>query len=493
MNATTAGGCQINPSLISYSQQIQQGTKTPLPMITFSPTNCPTTLSLTASSVSIQGGILTPEGQKPISVASVVQDGVNLVIDTTGLNTQQTYSSTLNINAFSKQFQIPFVIVVSAGTSPTTNVTSSNLPSCSVTNNIININTTYSLVCNNIQPDVTVIPFVDYAYIVGVGVEKSATQFIWKFQAIKFGNTNLTANFNYQNAPIGTPFRQQLKISSSGQATAGTFLTFVFTPSLNAAREGENVSIQIADNKTGSLVSSPSLLIDAESINSIDDTFKFIFKQDKTYQLRGRSPGYDDLIMNVELSSQAQTLTIKPETADSATTLNITSNAVNASIYIDGTKVPNPYIGTLSEGSHEIKSIKEGYFDAVVNFTVDASINVTFLTEFKKGVPQVIFLNKNVSWRVDYQEDYASLRSPIAQGVGEEVVFTPNKYGIYTIIANDRTLSTNELKSSTWSLYGYSWWKILIGLALIGLIIKFVFFRAGKEDITAFSGAPRTG
>jgi len=91
-----------------------------LPKITFNPQNCNGQLSLSTSSVSIQGGILTTEGQKPVSIASIQTDGVNLNLNTAGLNSQ-TYSSYLNIIAFGKQFQIPFIITVTTGTNPNTN------------------------------------------------------------------------------------------------------------------------------------------------------------------------------------------------------------------------------------------------------------------------------------------------------------------------------------------------------------------------------------
>src|SRR3990167_9267149 len=40
LNIADSGGCQLNPSLASYTQTVQQGSELPLPKITFSPQNC---------------------------------------------------------------------------------------------------------------------------------------------------------------------------------------------------------------------------------------------------------------------------------------------------------------------------------------------------------------------------------------------------------------------------------------------------------------------
>lgn len=491
VNSTQQVGCQINPSLVSYSQAIQQGTRTPIPTITFSPTNCPGTLSLTASSVSVQGGIITTEGQKPISISSVTSEGVNLVIDTSGLTTQTTYTSTLNINAFSKNFQVPFNIIITSGTSQPANVTLSTLPTCSLTATVLNLNSTYSLICSNIQPDISISPVVDTDYIVGAGVETSSNQFIWKFQPIKFGNTFIKANFNYRNAPIGTPFKQEVKVSSSGIVAPGTLLGFLFTPSLDTAQSNQDIAIQLVDNKSGSLVPNPEIYIDARLLNGTGNTFYTKLDYGKSYQLRGRSPGYDDIIFTMQLQSKQQNISLSPPNPDSGTTILLTSSVPNASIFIDETKVTNPYSGTLSRGSHVLRAIKEGYLDASLNITVLEAVNVSLLTQFKKGTPQMIQLNRNVSWAVNYQKDYASLPTPFAQGTSNVIQFTPDKAGIYSILSNGNPITTYEIKgfSLDYPIAGIQWyWWLLIGIVVI-VVLKKMFGDSSSDDPVGF-GAP---
>ena len=248
VSAKPAPQCQINPSLVSYYQSVQQGTTLNLPKIIFSPTNCDGSLSLSASTVTMQGGIVTTSGQRPVYIGSIESNGINLVVDTNGLATQQTYTSTLTIQSFGKTFTIPFNIVVTAGVTPATNFSINNLPQCSLTNNILNLNSTYRLICNNMQPDITVQPSIDNLYLIGVGLESSVSTYTWSFQPIKFGNTRITANFFYRNAPVGQPFTQDVNIQSTGYVVPGTSLKVSYFPLLSQARENERVTIQLVDN-----------------------------------------------------------------------------------------------------------------------------------------------------------------------------------------------------------------------------------------------------
>ena len=492
VNSTAQTGCQINPSIVSYSQAIQQGTKTNLPSITFNPTECTGSLSLSASSVSIQGGIITSEGQKPISIASVTPTSVNLNIDTTGLATQQTYVSNLNINAFNKQFYIPFNIVVTSGTSPIGNATAENTPTCSLSSNILNLNTSYNLVCTNIQPDVTIIPEADTDFIVGTGLETSASQYIWKFKPVKFGTSEIRAKFFYRNAPIGIPFKQEVKISSSGQSIPGTVLSVLFTPSLSEAKAGEDVIIQLIDNKSGSLITGdPEIYIDARKINISNGAYNFKLLSDKTYNFRGRASGYDDLIMDIKLQSKPLNVTITPENPDSATPVSITSTEPNVTIYIDGSKVNTPFSSALAEGSHEIMVIKEGFFDYTANITVNRSLSATLTTTFKKGTPQIIYLNKNSSWMVTYQKDVADSGSLVSNGTGEVVQFTPKKTGIYTVFGDNQVAGTYEIKSNGFfkngDFLGLKWYWWGGGVVALLLLITWVRSRSSAESSTPFA------
>lgn len=467
---TQSNSCQINPSLISYSQTIQQGTQVPIPKITFDPINCNGPLILTASSVSIQGGIITTSGQKPLSISSVQQDGINLNIDTTGLTTQQTYFSTLNINAFSKQFQIPFTITVTAGTTPIVNFSTTSLPTCSVTGSNLALNTTYSLVCTGIQPDIKIVPRVDNDFIYGVGLDTSANQYSWNFKPKKFGNTIIQAEFYYRDAPVGDIFKQEVKITSSGSSIEGTDLALLFTPSLDIAKEGDSVIVQIIDNKTNNLVATPQLYLNAapQSING--SIFNLRLFSNIDYQIRAVSPGYNDLVSTVKLLTQPMNINITPSTGDSQTTFKIIA-VDNASLFIDGLKVDNPYNGLLAEGNRNIRAIKQGYNDANLNFTVDKALTLIPLSEFKSGTNQVFTLSKNSSWSVNYQKDLTSEETTIKSGTSDSVEFTPEDKGIYKVLSGDKVIGTYEIKGWDGKFLGLGWfWYAGVIIVIVVLI-----------------------
>lgn len=484
-------GCQINPTLISYTQSIQQGTKMNLPKITFSPTNCPGDLTLTASSVSIQGGILTPTGQKPIYISSIVADGINLGIDSTDLTTQQTYTSYLTISAYNKQFQIPFTIVVTSGTSPIIDFDPNNLPSCTLTTNTLNLNSTYALTCSKLSPDVTITPRIDTRFINGIGLETSINQYIWKFKPVLSGDTVINADFYYRGSPVGSPFTQSVKIQSSTNNFPGNKITLAFNPNMDKIRNGDQVIIQVTDNRTGSLLDNSELYINSIKLNGTDDsTFSYIFLTGKDYNLRARSPGYDDLVMNFKINEKFFNITMNPSSGDGDTIFNITTDAVNASIFINGQKSNYPYFGALPEGHVNIKFIQEGYVDEEINVTIEEALRASIQTEFEDNKIQVYTLNKNVSWYVLYQKDANDQGKTIANGTGSKIEFTPKNSGIYSMYGGDKFLDRKEINGWDGKLFGIDWYWI--GGATI-LVLGFLWYRGRNKSSSndmAWASAP---
>lgn len=468
--------CQLNPSLVwNVPQTVQLNTKFDTALITFDPVNCPSDLILSYSNVHISGGITTQAGQLPIALKSVSSQGVVLSINTEGLSTQ-TYSSSLDISVFGKIFQYPFNVLVTSGTTQTGNFSLDNLPICSLTGTVLNLNQSYSLVCTGLIPDVTISPIVDNDYIIGTGVQKTNSQFVWYFKPIKYGNTIIKSKFYYQNSEVGYPYSQEVKISSSGSSVAGTSLKAIFTPSLDQAKDNEPVIIQIVDNKSNSLVNSPEILINAIPLVANGTIFSYNFVIDRVYDFRAKVNGYDDLVMSIKLSSKEANLTISPETGDSDTLFNIFTNE-NISLFIDGMKVDNNhFIGNLIEGNHNIFVTGEGYFDINKNITVDRALRTILNSDFKKGVPQIISLTKNASWELIYKSSQTSTdNSSILVGNSDIIQFTPDKSGIYQIYSNGKIVGQYETKKTNWNkkwwFMAWYWW-ILIGGAISIILIR---------------------
>lgn len=483
--------CNINPSLISYSQNIQVGTQTSLPLITFSPINCNSSVvALTSSSVNIQGGILTSSGQKPIAVSSITPNSISLSIDTTGLSSQ-TYTSTLNINQFGKTFQIPFTIIVTSGTSPVGNFSVANLPTCSLSSSSLNLNSSYALTCTNLQPDVTIIPSVDNNYIRGVGVDSSTTQFIWFFQANRAGSTNITANFYYHNAPVGNPFSQAVAISGSGNVIPGNGLQLVFTPDLSVAKPGKNVIVQIIDNSSGSLVSNAQLFVNAMLQNGTGYSFTYSFDLGQNYSFRAVASGYPDLVKIISLISQPININITPTSGDSNTIFNITTN-VNSTLLIDGNTVSNPYFATLSSGYHDILAVQEGYFNAEINITIDPALSATTTPQIlKKGQSTLLSISTNSSWDLYYQKDSYSDKTLLQNGTGNTIQFTPDNYGSYILQTTDgKPIWSSSIVSNGFKILGINGWVFLgVSIIIIFLIYLALSSKSKSADLPAFGGS----
>jgi len=483
-------GCQLNPSLVwNVPQTVQLGTKFDTALIVFDLVNCPSSLSLSYSNVHVSGGITTMSGQKPIAIKSVTSQGVVLSIDTDGLSTQ-TYSSSLDINVFGKMYQYPFNVLVTSGTSQGGNFTIERLPTCSLTSNIVNLNSTYSLICTNILSDITIIPDIDETYVIGLGKSQTVSQFIYDFKPIKYGNTIFKAKFYYQNAPVGMPFSQELKIQSSGSNTPGTNLKFLFTPTLQNAQSKQEVLIQLIDNKTGSLVPSPEIYIDAVQLSTnSSSTFRYSFDSDKNYSIRGKANGYDDIVETISLSSKPIIISISPEKGDSSVIFNI-STSVNASLFINGNKVDNPYINTLNSGINEIRAIKEGYTESYINISVDQALTASLLTEFKKGVMQTITLNKEANWTVIYLADNSEQKT-ILSGISKQIEFKPSSKGTYKVISDNKTLGVYSISAWDGKFLGIHWgWIVGIILVIGGIIL---WNKNSSSDSSIYGGEVKIG
>jgi hypothetical protein len=475
-------GCQINPSLVSYTQTIQKGAKIPLPKITFNPIGCSGSLVLTASSVSIQGGIITTSGQKPVYISSVVSDGVNLQIDTEGLNTQ-TYSPVLRINAFGKSFEIPFTIVITGGTDPSSfNI--GNLPTCSLTSVTMTLNSSYSLVCSNLIPDVTISPVIDTDYIEGTGVDSTTNQFSWFFRPKKYGNTIIKAEFKYLGVPVGTPFSQEVRITSSGSSIAGTNLRFLFVPSLDLTRDNDLVLIQLVDNKTNSLVTHPRIFVDARELNSSSETFEFRFKAGTTYEFRGRADGYDDITQAFSINPKELPINITPSSGDTSTIFLINSSLANVTYTINGRAYPGFFSGSLPAGINIIQASKTGFLTTTINFSVADYTTILngFEVNFQKGVEQTLVLSKNSStFIVWYQKDLNSMRESYYSGVGSNIKFTPKKAGIYTIESDGKTVQSYNITGFDWGKK-FLWIPVWVWIIILVLIAFFAVIFIIKKN-----------
>lgn len=479
-NNPSPSSCQLNSNILQYNQIFQQGAQL-TERVNFIPQNCPQ--NVLANAV-ITGGIVVNQGttsiRKPVRISSIEQNAVNLIIDTEGLNSQ-TYQSQLVVN----DFILPISITVTGGTSTSTNFNVNNLPSCSLSNNALNVNSSYSLICSNLIPDVTIIPRIDNNYIIGTNVVATANQFSWQFTPKRFGNTFINADFYYLGVPVGEPFRQEVTIQAGNNVAPGTELELLFSPSLESLRNKESVIIQLIDNKSKSLVESPLIYIDGTPLtNQSGKSFFSAFEVLKNYTIRATAPGYNDLVVNIKLSEKKIQITITPLTGDTKTIFNISTDS-NATIYINGESKGDIYSGSLQVGENIIEAFKDGFQDSKINISIEESLIATLTTEFKKGRKQVLTLNEDANWEVQQSNNEGEIIT-LVSGTGTIIEFEPKDYGAYSLISSNETIWSYNLQKEGLKINNIWGWAIAV-ILVIGLL--FYFRRNGKNKEVPFGGS----
>lgn len=410
-----------------------------------------------------------------------------------------SYSTTLKMLATDSEGQInlpqvTLIVQVTAGTSPVTEDTFSTPPTCSLTATTFNLNNTYSFTCSNTVSNLDIIiPSSDY--YTGKKVETSQNIYRYDFMPKKYGNTIFKAEFRYKGASIFDPFEQEIRITSSGSTVAGTDLRFSFTPKLEEAQDGEKVLIQLVDNKTGSLVSDPIVMVNALEINKTGDySFEYSFVAETDYELRGKALGYADLVQTISINPQIINIILSPISGDTSTIFTINTSVENATLFINDGVVENPYSGTIPGGLNVIKAVRKGYTTTEKNLTVESIIRISSGGEnFKKGALQTFFLTQNATWKVYYLNSMdATSVDLVESGEGTKIEFTPDKKGFYKLEADGVMVGPYyEIKGfSLGNKWGFmpAWAWMLIILVVIVIIIIVIAVKRNSSTYADDSG-----
>jgi len=425
-------------------------------------------------------------------------NSIQIPIVFTGVDAQTgSYSTILKILATDLEGQVilpqvSLTVQVTAGVSPVTEETFSTSPTCSLSSSTFTLNTTYSFTCQNTVSNLE-ISIPSNEYYIGKKVEVTQNIYRYDFTPIKYGNTFFKSEFRYKGASIFEPFSQEIKISSTGTSVPGTSLKIIFTPSLESLQDGEKVLIQLADNKTGSLVSEPKVWVNAKELNGTGETFETSFVAETDYEIRGKSPGYDDITETVRISPKPISIILNPASGDTNTIFSINTSIENATLFINDAVVENPYSGTLSGGINVIKAVKKGYTPASINLTISNLIRIISGGEnFKKDVLQTFILNQNASYKVYYQNSIDATKIDLLTfGDGLKIDFTPDAKGFYRIEANGVQLGPFyeikgfSFKNKWWFMPAWAW--ILIIFIIIILVIIVISIRRAN---TAESPGP---
>lgn len=478
IHVTATNDCQINPSLGSYTQVVQSGSKIAIPKITFNPTNCLGSIVYDASHMYIEGGIVISGLQKPVAISSIVSDGINLNVDTESLSSQ-TYNTKLKVNAFSKNFEIPITIIVTGSSGVTGNLSENSVPTCSLSASTLSINGTYSMICSAVT-DIVIRPRVDPEYIIGTGLDSSPSQYKWNFRAIKFGKTTIYGDFYYGDSPLGKSFSQEVAINVLGFGGDGSILNVSFfqggiRKNINSVSPGETIFTVL--DSYGNLVSSYQIIINGV----IMENNTIYLESDKIYDLRITSPGYSDLVVpNFKTNENKIDILISPSqsTYNVGDLINITTD-INATILVnDIIIVGSSYIISYG-GNLTIKAVKDGYTPTNKTISVNTPVNVLAVTpdyeSWRVGDMVTMKLDKIVSWNV--LMDGIS----IASDSGDNVNFDIDSIGTYQVKSGEYVIVNKTVTKKGWFSFLKNKWFWII-LSLIIIIACLVFYFRNKSS-----------
>lgn len=461
-NQQNTGSCHLNPSLTSYTQQVQQGQTFSLPQVTFSPSGC--TVAYDSSHIYVEGGVVSNGIQKPVYISSMGDGYVNLNVDTTGLTSNTNYNTFLDVNTGNQTSKIPITIIVTGSSTPLTNITT--YPTCSLDNTQYPMNSTGTLTCTNLVPGVT-ISVRPNSIIEGNVPSITSTQETWTFEPLEIGNTNITVDFYYQGIPVGKAVNFPIRITQGSLPLAGTLIKVEFFPELDQLAPGQNVTIQAVDNNTGNVLQGASY-----SLNGADHPGNIFSFQAKTnYTLRITSNGYNDYVQTIYLDPKYIDLNIlAPNGFYSGKQIYVNSTPENATLYLDDSPVNSSF--TASAGNHTLKATADGYLDTLKDFQISPAVTIVSSSLWQKGKEQTFKLNQVADYMISYAKDATSPFNTLASGTNDTITFTPNDAGVYSIQADGQQIYSNTIdKAGISSTLLYSLAGGILGLAVLITII----------------------
>ena len=414
-----------------------------------------------------------------------------------------TYQTNLDIFAINSSGKIPIPIVnlqlqVVQGIQPITNFSLNDLPVCSVSAIELSLNNSQKLTCSFSNPNINIHPLIDSKYLKGMSVSETASQYIYEFQPILIGQTTIGAEFLYKNAPLGSVYQQDIRISASGGTpVSGITTNFIFYQNgikrnIADLMSGETI-IQIIDNRTGNILSNYKFYVNGLETNS---TINLI--QEKNYELRSSVPGYIDNVINFSVQRVPLIISIQPSKSWYFTGEMINITSVNGTSFTANDVIINSPYTLIGEGNIIIKAYKDGYENS--NLTLDVRNQVTWtsmsplIDKWRKGKSVVIDLNKNTSWNVEFKESYkennfVNYREPVivSSGEGSRIQFKIDKYGQYEIKSGEMSILQKTVEKGTLFSWLPDWeWYYYAGIVFVIIMLIYVF-KKKEENITPYS------
>ena len=488
-------GCSIDifPTVLT-NIRIQQGeTKTRSIQLTVP--------SCFASALNLQGVALQTD-EKPILLGELQIGRINpgnsilvpINIDAVSVSTG-TYSDVLSFLIYNSSGSrvstnpVSISVTVTTGINPITNFSFSDLPSCTLSAVEFAVNgTNGKLTCTNSNPNIAIRPIIDSKFVRGVSVTESGGSYIYEFKPIVIGSTSIGADFLYKNAPIGSPYVQEIRIVPGNNPQSGTNLTLNFFPAISSLLGGENLTINVIDVKNSNVVTSAVLYINGQPYNTNQGSYTLKIERGLNYILRAEASGYYNYLINFSVNPTQITISV-PDTVAVGESINLTSNVENITLTLDNAIITNPF-NIASAGNHAITATKPGYISVSKNITAIDSNYVSFMTTQEDalyGNDLIIEFNRIVSWNIGYKKDASSEEKTILSNSSTIAKTKANKEGIYNFYY-DGKFATSYAIEKTGSIFD-SWLTWVIIIAVVAIIL-FIAIKArsskGEEGDTTF-------
>lgn len=446
------------------------------------------------SSISVSAVSLSTN-QQPIELGELSlgslspSQSLNIPISIDAENTPTgTYSDNLQFLIYNstgiRQIVSPVYIsvLVTAGISPVQNLSASDIPSCSLDGTEFAKNSTHTLTCTINNPNIEIYSDIDDNYIKGIDIQPSSTQWVYRFQAIKTGNTFIKTKFYYQGGQVGTPFSQEVKISASGNTPiSGTNLKLKFYQNDLSANLDDlyagNITFRVYDNNTDNVIEDYTALLNGNPVNGTFSIYPFI-----NYELSVSAEGYLGKIINLNVShTEIPSLSISG-TYELNSPITINGNTSECNIFYDGIKQIGYQVYPSSLGEHEIQVICPNMETQIFNFTAIAGAVITTENKFKKGQAFSMTFDHVTNYQVLYSEknNNDSQKQVMGVGMAPSISYTPDKSGYYYISYGDNMQKTYHIGSSLGFLrrwYSY----VIYGILFLGLVVVFFVRRANKN------------
>lgn len=362
--------------------------------------------------------------------------------------------------------EVDLLISVSKTSSPATNITFSDYPTCTLPSFQLQLDAEYNLVCSVKNPSIKVnIPYNEN--IVGVKVEESGENedFVWKFRPTKVGEFPLVAYWTFDNLPVGEPQVYNLVVTENVVAGAGESLLLEYYPPKGELQPGDQLSFLVKDNSTRQIVEA-KIYINGKLFE--EDVL--VVEDGKQYTIAVSATGYPALEDTLVVFARPIQLIVSPSVAEVGSLITWSTVPTGAAVYINGVEWTEPSFTPSEPGNFTIKASKERYAETERKVTVETALSLTsFLDpegEYYIGEELNLNLSKSVEWQVLYSASEGEPPSVMAKATGSVVSFEPTQEGAYRIVGGPKTLATLNITNKPW----YKKWMYLVLIVFLVVV-----------------------